>query len=139
MSDAEVRALGYEGHDDRGVWQRPSRPALDRRTRHRAIGARRCLSCGVDPRERDHLEFCPDALPSVGRAARDCRDLEAAIAWEPPELDLPKLTPFEREQLATLFDALVRAREQARGETAPKLWTIREYLDTVARDRKGAV
>jgi hypothetical protein len=74
------------------------------------------LSCAVDPHEREHLEWCPDATTSVGAALRDARDLEHAIAWQPPELDLPPLSPPERKQLGRLFDALVRAREQARGE-----------------------
>ena len=30
LSDDEVRALGYVGRDDRGYWQKPSRPAPDR-------------------------------------------------------------------------------------------------------------
>jgi hypothetical protein len=60
---------------------------------------------------------------------RDARDLEAAIAWQ-PKVDLPKLSEPEREQLNTLFAALVRAREQAQLEAAPKLWTLKEYRDS---------
>jgi hypothetical protein len=74
MTDDEVRALGYSHRDDRGYWQKPNRPAPNGLERHRAIGARRCLSCATDPNERDHLDWCPDATPSVGEALRDSRD-----------------------------------------------------------------
>jgi hypothetical protein len=134
LTDDEVRALGYTHRDDRGYWQKPTRPAPDRRERHRAIGARRCLTCGVDPLEGDHGYWCP-ATPSVDAALRDARDLQAAIAWQPPERDPvlnPKCSPAEREQLGRLFDALVAAREQARGETPRGLWSIREW-----RSREG--
>ena len=96
------------------------------------------MSCGVDPLEGDHGYWCDDPTPSVGAALRDARDLQVAIAWQPPKRDPvlnPELTPPEREQLATLFDALVAAREKA--YPPPKLWTLREYRD-IARGRKGA-
>jgi hypothetical protein len=41
-----------------------------------ARAERRCLSCAVDPLEGDHLSWCPDAMPTVGEAERDARDLE---------------------------------------------------------------
>jgi hypothetical protein len=137
MSDRDVvELLGDGAHrDDRGVWQKPSRP-LDlthsRRARGRARGARRCLSCGADPYERDHPGWCPDATSSVGAELRNARDLEHAMRWKPPELNLPKHTAPESQQLAILFDALVRASEQ-RGRPPRKLWSIREYRDLVAR------
>jgi hypothetical protein len=143
LTDDEVRALGYTHRDDRGYWQKPSPPTPDRTERHRVIGTRRCLTCGVaDDR---HFEWCwrGDELEhTVGAELRNARDLQAAIAWQPPERDLelnPVLTPPEREQLGRLFDALVRAREQARGEVpcARKLWSIPEWRNHVAR-REGA-
>jgi hypothetical protein len=99
-----------------------------------ARGARLCISCAVDPCEGDHLSWCPDAMPSIGEAARDARDLEAAIAWQPPKLDLPKLSPPEREQLARLFAARIRAR----GWKPRRLWSIKEWRNHVARTREGA-
>jgi hypothetical protein len=120
MSDDEVRAMGYSHRDERGRWVhkrelvRRERPD-DRRARHRATGARRCLSCGVDTYAGDHADHCPDATPSVGAALRDTRDLEAAIAWQPPQHDLPKLSEPERVQLGRLFGALVARRELASG------------------------
>jgi hypothetical protein len=136
MTDDEVRALGYSERDDTGRWQRPSQRAPDRRSQHRAVAECRCLTCGVDPHEGDHGYWCPDATPSVGAAVRDARDLQAAIAWRPKVGPLPKLSPPEREQLNTLFAALVAAREQAQLEAAPRLWTLKEYRD-IARGRKG--
>jgi hypothetical protein len=117
MSDAEVIELLGPGtrRDDRGYWQRPSRPAPTRAARRRAVVARRCLTCGIDRHESEHLDWCDDAPPhdTVGAALRDARDLEAAIAWQ-PKVDLPKLTPPERDQLNKLYDALLaRNREGA--------------------------
>jgi hypothetical protein len=90
-----------------------------------ARAERRCLSCAVDPLEGDHLSWCPDAMPTVGEAERDARDLEAAIKWQPPARNLPKLSAPEREQLARLFAARMRAR----GRPPRKLWTLREWRD----------
>jgi hypothetical protein len=142
LSDDEVRALGYSHRDGSGRWVH-RREVLDHRVRdrrgrdlHHEVGARRCLSCGVDPHHGDHLEWCPDATPSVGAALRDARDLQAAVAWQ-PKITLPKLSPPERQQLNTLFAALVAARERAQLDPAPKLWTLKEYRD-IARGRKGA-
>jgi len=135
MSDDEVRALGYSHRDASGRWvhkrelRTSRRRDVSRASRRREVAERRCLSCGVDPRAGDHLEWCPDATPSVGAALRDARDLDAAIAWQ-PKVKLPKLSEPEREQLNTLFAALVRAREQVQLEAAPKLLTLKEYRDS---------
>jgi hypothetical protein len=131
LTDDEVRALGYSHRDETGRWvhRRNLADARQRRGRARRAVAERCLTCGVDPLAGDHLEWCPDATPSVGAALRDARDLEAAIAWQ-RKVDVPKLSEPGREQLNTLFAALVRAREQAQLEAAPKLWTLKEYRDS---------
>jgi hypothetical protein len=128
LTDDEVRDLGYSHRDGTGRWvhRRELRRSGPRGPDHRSIGARRCLSCGVDPLDGDHGYWCPDATPSVGTALRDARDLEAAIAWK-PKVTLPKLSEPERLQLNKLFTALVRAREQA--YPVPRLWTIKEYRD----------
>jgi hypothetical protein len=147
LSDEQVRAMGYSHRDSSGRWIHEREVAdLDdharqRRERAQARGAAACLTCGVlDDR---HFEWCwrGDELENtVGAAARDCHDLEAAIAWQPPDLGPPKLLAPEREALNKLFAARVRAREQereqARGQTAPKLWTLKEYRDARARGRK---
>jgi hypothetical protein len=73
-----------------------------------APGAEKCLTCWTD----GHLPWCWRGQYEYGEALRDARDLQHAVRWQPPELDLPKLSPPEREQLGLLFDALVaRDRE----------------------------
>jgi hypothetical protein len=138
MTDAEVKALGYSHRDETGRWvHKRELESSRRREKSRRRDNLSCLTCGVT--DDRHYVWCwrGDELEhTVEAEARNARDLEHAIKWQPPELNLPPLSQPEREQLGRLFDALVRAREQARGETPRKLWSIREYRDNVAR-REG--
>jgi hypothetical protein len=117
LTDDEVRVLGYTHRDSTGRWVHRREldqleGARDQRARaHLARAERRCLTCGTDPHERDHLPWCDDATPSVGAASRDARDLEAAIAWQ-PNIKPRRLSPPEREQLGALFDALITRRQE---------------------------
>jgi hypothetical protein len=135
LTDDEVRDLGYSHRDGTGRWVHRreleiSRRREDRRDRSRRRGEARCLTCGVT--DDRHFEWCwrGDELEStVGAAARDARDLEAAIRWE-PKVDVPKISAAERVALNKLFAARVaRKREEAREQTPRKLWTLREWRD----------
>jgi hypothetical protein len=76
--------------------------------------AERCVTCW-SPHALEHAPWCWRGQITVGEALRDARDLEHAIAWQPPRSGLHvALSAPEREQLGLLFDALIaRDREGA--------------------------
>jgi hypothetical protein len=77
-------------------------PGAPTREDPRAPAAEKCLTCWTD----GHQPWCWRGQYEWGEALRDAHDLQAAVRWE-PKVDLPPLSPPEREQLQLLFDALV--------------------------------